>query len=171
MKRRDEEPFPSDTLTPKKQKTRLAGKVRTYLWACPLHPHPHPHLPFPCFCKINIRGSSKMARIDAVRTTRYPLILMLCCDVFIFLVLKRGVPCDEEFECLYSSCLLNGKTFFRAFLSIANKRYKWCVTKSVYVAMTVFLTGEKKKKKKTRYLLFVYVGVEFSSKTIHYRYT
>ena len=41
-----------------------------------------------------------MARIDAVRTTRYPLILMLCCDVFIFLVLKRGVPCDEEFECL-----------------------------------------------------------------------
>ena len=90
-----------------------------------------------------------MARIDAVRTTRYPLILMLCCDVFIFLV-KRGVPCDEDFECLYSSCLLNGKTFFRAFLSIANKRYKWCVTKSVYVAMTVFLTGGKKKKKKKK---------------------
>ena len=89
-----------------------------------------------------------MARIDAVRTTRYPLILMLCCDVFIFLVLKRGVPCDEDFECLYSSCLLNGKTFFRAFLPIANKRYKWCVTKSVYVAMTVFLTGGKKKQKK-----------------------
>ena len=147
MKRRDEESSPSDTLTPKKQKTRLAGKVRTYLWACPLHPHPYPHRPFPCFCKINMRGSSKMARIDAVRTTRYPLILMLCCDVFIFLV-KWGVPCDEDFECLYSSCLLNGKTFFRAFLSIANKRYKWCVTKSVYVVMTVFLTGGKKKKKK-----------------------
>ena len=29
----------------------------------------------------------------------------------------------------------------------------------------------RKKKKKKRYLLFVYVGVEFSSKTIHYRYT
>ena len=70
---------------------------------------------------------------------------MLCCDVFIFLV-KQGVPCDEDFECLYPSCLLNGKRFFRAFLSIANKRYKWCVTKSDYVAMTNFLTGRKKQK-------------------------
>ena len=30
---------------------------------------------------------------------------------------------------------------------------------------------KKKNKKKTRYLLFAYVGVEFSSKTIHYRDT
>ena len=108
-------------------------------------PPPQPHLPFPCFCKIKVRGSSKMAWIDAVGTTRYSPIWMLCCDVFIFLV-KQGVPCDEDFECLYPSCLLNGKTFFRAFLSIANKRYKWCVTKSDYVAMTVFLTGRKKQK-------------------------
>ena len=27
--------YPS-ALTPKKRKTRLAGKTRTYLWACPL---------------------------------------------------------------------------------------------------------------------------------------
>ena len=68
---------------------------------------------------------------------------MLCCDVFIFLV-KQGVPCDEDFECLYPSCLLNGKRFFRAFLSIANKRYKWCVTKSD----DSFSYWPKKKKKK-----------------------
>ena len=42
MKRRDEESSPSDALTPKEKKTRLAGKIRTYLWACcqlpPLNP-------------------------------------------------------------------------------------------------------------------------------------
>ena len=31
--------YPS-VLTPKKRKTRLAGKTRTYLWACPLTPIP-----------------------------------------------------------------------------------------------------------------------------------
>ena len=40
--RRNEESSPSDALTPKKKKTRLAGKMRTYLWTCPLTPHPHP---------------------------------------------------------------------------------------------------------------------------------
>ena len=33
----------------------------------------------------------------AIRTTRYPLILILCCDVFIFVV-KQGVPSDEDLE-------------------------------------------------------------------------
>ena len=89
-------------------------------------------------------GSSKMAWIDAVRTTRYSLILMLCCDAFIFVV-KQGVHSDEDLEWLYPSCSLYEKEFFRAFRSIANQRYKWYVTKSVYVAMTVFLTGWKKK--------------------------
>ena len=55
MKRRDEESSPSDALTAKKRKARLAGKMTTYLWACPLtphpHPHPQPHLPFPAFVK------------------------------------------------------------------------------------------------------------------------
>ena len=40
VKGRDEESSPSDTLTPKIKKTRLAGKMRTYLWACPLTPYP-----------------------------------------------------------------------------------------------------------------------------------
>ena len=44
-----------------------------------------------------MRGSSKMARMVAIRTTRYPLILILCCDVFMFSV-KQGVPSDEELE-------------------------------------------------------------------------
>ena len=44
VKRRDEESSPGDALTRKKRKTRLAGKMRTYLWACPLTPQPH--LPF-----------------------------------------------------------------------------------------------------------------------------
>ena len=38
--RRNEESSPSDALTPKKKKTRLAGKMRTYLWARPLTPTP-----------------------------------------------------------------------------------------------------------------------------------
>ena len=105
----------------------------------PFNPHPPTPSSFPCFCKIYMHRSIKMARLDAVRTTHYPLILMLCCDVFIFLV-NRGVPCNEDFECLHPSCLLNGKTFFRAFLSILNRKYEWCVTKSLYLAMTVFLT-------------------------------
>ena len=40
VKRLDEESSPSDALTPKIRKTRLAGKMRTYLWACPLTPRP-----------------------------------------------------------------------------------------------------------------------------------
>ena len=119
VKRCDQESSPGDALTPKKRKTRLAGKMRTYLWACPLTATPQPHLPFPWFCKIKMCGSSKMAWIDAVRTTRYSLILMLCCDVSTFLV-KQGVPSDEDLEWLYPSCSLYEKEFFRAFRSIAN---------------------------------------------------
>ena len=43
--------------------------------------------------------------------------------------------------------------FFRAFRSIAKYRYKWYVTKSVYVAMTVFATSWKKKNKKSSVLV------------------
>ena len=89
VKRCDEESSPGNALTPKKRKTRLAGKMRTYLWACPLTATPQPHLPFPWFCKIKMCLSSKMAWIDAVRSTRYPFILILCCDVFMFLVKRR----------------------------------------------------------------------------------
>ena len=58
---RNEESSPSDVLTTKKKTTRLAGKMGTYLWACPLTPTPQPHLPSPCFCEIKVRGSKKMA--------------------------------------------------------------------------------------------------------------
>ena len=123
VKRRDEESSPSDALTPKKRKTRLAGKMRTHLWVWLLIPTstqtPQPHLPLPWFCKVKMCGSSKMAWIDAVRSTRYSLILMLCCDAFIFVV-KQGVHSDEDLEWLYPSCSLCEKEFFRAFCSIAN---------------------------------------------------
>ena len=107
VERHKEESSPMD-LTPKKGKTRFAGKIRTYLWAClvtPTHPPPPTNLSLPCLCKINIHGSSKMAWIVEIRTTRYPLILMLCCDVFIFVV-KQGVPSDEDLEWPYPGCLL-----------------------------------------------------------------
>ena len=71
---------------------------------------------------------------------------MLCCDVLMFVV-KQGVPSDGDLEWLYPSCLLYGKYFLRAFRSIANWRYKWFVTKSVYLAMAIFLTGWKKENK------------------------
>ena len=38
VKCRDGESSPSDALTPKKRKTRLAGKMRTNLWACSITP-------------------------------------------------------------------------------------------------------------------------------------
>ena len=57
---RNEESSPCDVLTPKEKKTRLAGKMRTYLWACPLTPTPQPQLSSPCFCEIKVRGSRKM---------------------------------------------------------------------------------------------------------------
>ena len=63
----------------------------------PVNPTPQPHLPYPCLWKIKMRGSSKMVWIVAIRTTRYPLMLMLCCDVFIFVV-KQGVPSGEDLE-------------------------------------------------------------------------
>ena len=59
------------------------------------------------------------------------------------------------------SCLLYGKYFFQASRSIANKRYEWQVTKSVYVAIIIFLPG---RKKRTRNLPFAYVGVHFRVK-------
>ena len=34
VKRRDEESSPSDALISEKRKSRSAGKMRTYLWAC-----------------------------------------------------------------------------------------------------------------------------------------
>ena len=75
------------------------GKMRTSM-SMPVSPHPpQPHLPSPCLCKIKMRGSNKMAWIAAIRNTRYPLILTLCCDVFMFLV-KQGVPSDEELDWL-----------------------------------------------------------------------
>ena len=46
-----------------------------------------------------MRGSSKIVWIVAIRTTRYPLILVPCGDVFVFLV-EQGVPSDEELEWL-----------------------------------------------------------------------
>ena len=61
VKRRDEESSPSDALTPKKRNTRLAGKMRTNLWACPITPTLYAHLPAPCLCKIKMCGSRKMA--------------------------------------------------------------------------------------------------------------
>ena len=64
------------------------------------------------------------------------------------------------------SCLLKEKCF-QASRSIANKRYRWYVTKSVYVAMTIFLPG--KKKKRTRNLPFTYMGVHISCKMMHSR--
>ena len=109
--RPNEESSPSDALTPKKR-----GKIRTCLWACPLTPPPpQPHLSAPCLCKIKMCGSRKMAWIFAIRTTRYPLILMLYCNIFIFVV-KQGVPSDEDLEWPYPSCLLYTKdTFFKLF--------------------------------------------------------
>ena len=65
----------------------------------PVNPHPQAHLPAPCLCKIKMRGSSKIAWIVAIRTTRYSLILMLFWNVLFFLV-KQGVPSDEELEWL-----------------------------------------------------------------------
>ena len=51
-----------------------------------------------------------MAWVDAVRTTRYPVISMLSGDVFMCLV-KQGVPSDEDLEWLYPSCSLYEKEF------------------------------------------------------------
>ena len=75
--------------------------------------------------------------------TYYPLFSHLDAlpdDVSTFLV-KQGIPSDEDLDSIYPSCSLYEKEFFRVFRSIANQRYKGYVTKSVYVAMTVFLTG------------------------------
>ena len=80
---------------------------------------PPPNLIFSMLLWKKVRGSRKMAWIDAVRTTHYSLILMLRCDVFTFVV-KQEVPNDEDVEWLYPSCLFYVKEFFRAFRSTAN---------------------------------------------------
>ena len=148
VKLRDEESSPSDALTSKKQKTRLTGKARTYLWACPLPPPPppQPHLPFPCFFKIKVRGSSKLAWIDAVRTTRYSLILMLCCDVFTFAV-KQVVPSDEDLEWLYLSCLLYEKSFLELFARLQTRDISDMLPNPFTWRWQFFLLAEKNKHK------------------------
>ena len=65
----------------------------------PVNPHPSTPSSFPRLCKIKMRGSSKMAWIYAICTTRYPLILMLCCDILMFVV-KQGILSDEDLETL-----------------------------------------------------------------------
>ena len=71
MKRRDKESSPSDALAPKKRKTRLAGKVRTYLWACRQLPPLNPIVLPTAIVKKKMRGSQSngMNRCD----TRYLL--------------------------------------------------------------------------------------------------
>ena len=73
--------------------------MRTYLWACPLTPTPPTPSSFSLLFKIKMRGSRKMVWIDAVRTTRYPLILIFCCVVLMFSVMQ-GVPSNEDLEWL-----------------------------------------------------------------------
>ena len=107
---RDEESSPSD-FTPEKRKSCLAGKTRTYLWACPLTPTPRPHFSSPCLCKIKMRGS-------------------------------------RDLEWRYPSCLLYGKSVLELFFRLQTI-YKWYVTKFNYVAMKIFLTGKKKKTRKS----------------------
>ena len=76
----------------------------------PVNPHP----PTPSFLSLPVWNISawiqEMAWIDTVLTTRYPLISMLSCDVFMCLV-KQGVPSDEDLEWLYPSFLLYEKEF------------------------------------------------------------
>ena len=71
MKRRDEELSSSYALAPKKRKTRLAGKIRTYLWACRQLPPLNPIVLPTAFVKKKMRGSQSngMNRCD----TRYLL--------------------------------------------------------------------------------------------------
>ena len=62
VKRRNEDSPRSDASTPKRRKTRFAGKMRIYLWAYPLTPTPQPHLPSPCLCKIKACVSVQISR-------------------------------------------------------------------------------------------------------------
>ena len=144
VKRRKEESSPNDALTPKKGKTCLADKVRVYL-------------PAPCLCKIKMCGSRKMAWIVAIRTTRYPLILMLCCDVFMFVV-KQGVPSDKDLEWLYPSCLFYGKDFLKLFARSQSRDING-MSSNPFTRRWQFslLAG----KKRTRNPLLSYVGVDF----------
>ena len=142
VKRRDEESSPSDALISKKRKTRLAGKMRTNLWACPITPTPQTHLTSPCLCKIKMRKPSKMAWTDAIRTTRYRLILILCYDVFMFIVQARISQWRKFRVALPKLFILWKRVFFKSFLLD-------CKLKSVYMTMTISITVWKKKNKKS----------------------
>ena len=70
VKRRDEESSPSDALTPKKRRTRLAGNIRTYLWVCRQLPPLNPIVLPTAFVNKNARiQQNGMNRYD----TRYLL--------------------------------------------------------------------------------------------------
>ena len=131
----------------------------------PVNPSPQPHLPFPRFCKIKVRGSRKMAWIDAVRTTRYPLISLLSCDVFMCLG-KQGVPSNEDLERLYPSFLLYEKYFLELFARLHTRDINGMSPNPFTWRWQFFLLVEKKSR---RYLLSAYVGKDFSCKTMHNR--
>ena len=157
VKHRDEELSLSDPLTPKKEKTCLSGRMRVYLWAYLVTPTPQPHLLSSRLCKIKMCGSSKLAWIVAIRTTRYPLILTLCCDVFMFVV-KQGVPNDKDLEWLYPSCLLYGKDFLKLFVRSQSRDINGMSPNSFMWRWQFLLLAGKNRIINS---LFSYVGVDF----------
>ena len=109
---------------------------------------------------IKMRESRKMAWIVAIRTTRYPLILILCCNVVMFIV-KQEVFSDEDLEWLHPSYLLCGKKFFFKLFA----RLKIRGTNGITWRWQLLFLVEKR----TRNLLFAYVDVHISCKMMHSR--
>ena len=104
-------------------------------------------------CSFLVRQNIVKARYNLVYWPKKLVILKICYESDISVeVLQVPLQVFIFSECLffyYPSCLLYGKDFFQAFRSIANKRYKWFVTKCVYVAMIIFSFKQKKRNKKS----------------------
>ena len=109
---------------------------------------------------IKMRGSSKMAWIVVIRTTRYPLILILCCNVVMFFSQARSFQWRRFRVASPKLLIVWKKIFFTLFArlkirDISGMTWRW----------QLFFLAEKR----TRNLLFAYVDVHISCKMMHSR--
>ena len=126
-----------------------------------INPTPNPIFLPPCIRTIKMRGCSKIAWMDAIRTTHYPL-LSWCFAVILskeFQVTKIYSGFNQVSYCMQNISL-------QLFTRLQSRDMNGMSPNPLTWRWQVFFLA---KKKKTRNLLFAYVKVHISYKMMHCR--
>ena len=123
--------------------------------------HPQPHLPSPCIRTIKMRGCSKIAWMDAIRTTRYPL-LSWCIAV----ILSKEFPVTKIYSGFNQVSYCMQKIFLQLFTRLQSIDMNGMSPNPFTWRWQLFFLA---KEKRTRNFLFAYVNVHISYKMMHRR--